>query len=289
MSKYCYQPHGHIITGDLKIIENIKLREFVCKGPKYLEPNKINWKARTRSLNPFIFMLSDGQNGNEIISNISLNRREKLKELVPDRISGLKGKFKRPNQKILNDPRIKDCLRKLHEDFVLVPADKAANNIVICKAYYVETLTKEIGINSLDRINSTYVPSTYSYEKILKSHSDFVTSVGLKLSEEDQDLPCLYWTPKLHKTPFKHRFIAGSSKCTTKELSCLLTKILTTIKDRLSRYCNTKISYNGVNIWILKNSISLLSSLQKLDVRYAKSVLIFDFSTLYTSIPHDLL
>ena len=42
-------------------------------------------------------------------------------------------------------------------------------------------------------------------------------------------------------------------------------------------------------MWILKNSTSLLSSLEKLDVRYAKSVQTFDFSTLYTSIPHDLL
>ena len=47
MSKYCYQPHGHIITGDLKIMprENAKLRKLVSKGPKYREPNKINWKA----------------------------------------------------------------------------------------------------------------------------------------------------------------------------------------------------------------------------------------------------
>ena len=38
---------------------------------------------------------------------------------------------------------------------------------------------------------------------------------------------------------------------------------------------------------ILKNSTSLLSSLDQLDVR--TSVQTFDFSTLYTSIPHDLL
>ena len=73
-------------------------------------------------------------------------------------------------------------------------------------------------------------------------------------------------------------------------LSCLLTKLLSTIKDGLVRYCNTKTSRNGVNnMWILKNSISLLSSLNQLDVRTAKSVQTFDFSTLYTSIPHDLL
>ena len=73
--------------------------------------------------------------------------------------------------------------------------DKADNNItVICKKYDIETLIKELGINSLDQINSTYVSSIDSYDKILKSHSDFVKSVGLKLSEEDQDLPFLYST-----------------------------------------------------------------------------------------------
>ena len=76
----------------------------------------------------------------------------------------------------------------------------------------------------------------------------------------------------------------------TKGLSCLLTKVLSTIKDGLVRYCNTKTSHNGVNnMWILKNSTSLLSSLTQLDVRTAMSVQTFDFSTLHTSIPHDLL
>ena len=42
-------------------------------------------------------------------------------------------------------------------------------------------------------------------------------------------------------------------------------------------------------MWILKNSTSLLSSLDQLDVRTATSVQTFDFSTVYTSIPHDLL
>ena len=42
-------------------------------------------------------------------------------------------------------------------------------------------------------------------------------------------------------------------------------------------------------MWILKNSTRLLSSLDQLDVRAATLVQTFDFSTLYTSIPHDLL
>ena len=105
------------------------------------------------------------------------------------------------------------------------------------------------------------------------------------MSEEDKNLPYLYWTPKLGKVPFKHHFIAGSSKCTTKDLSCLLTKVLTTVKDGLIRYNNTKTN----SMWIVKNFTSLLSSLDQLDVRTATSVQTYDFSTLYTSIPHNLL
>ena len=110
------------------------------------------------------------------------------------------------------------------------------------------------------------------------------------MSEEDQNLPYLYLTRKLHKSPYKHRFIAGSGKCMTKDPSCLLTKLLSTIKDGQVRHCNTNTSRNGVNnMWILKNSTTLLSSLDQLDIRTAKSVQTFDFATLYTSIPHNVL
>ena len=42
-------------------------------------------------------------------------------------------------------------------------------------------------------------------------------------------------------------------------------------------------------MWILKNSTNLLSSLGHLGVHKATSIQTFDFFTLYTSIPHDLL
>ena len=32
------------------VIENVKLRELVSKGPKYREPNKINWSATDNML-----------------------------------------------------------------------------------------------------------------------------------------------------------------------------------------------------------------------------------------------
>ena len=88
----------------------------------------------------------------------------------------------------------------------------------------------------------------------------------------------------------KHRFIASSIKCATKQLSSLLTKILTVIKTELEKYCSVKASHARVNnMWILTNSTNLLSSLAHLGVHKATSIQTFDFSTMYTSIPHDLL
>ena len=39
----------------------------------------------------------------------------------------------------------------------------------------------------------------------------------LEMSEEYQNLPYLYWTPKLHKSRYKHRFIVG---CSTLQKTC---------------------------------------------------------------------
>ena len=110
-----------------------------------------------------------------------------------ERISSLKEKIQSPKQKILNDPDVKDTLRRLHDNFVLVPADKAANSVIVmCKKYYIKTLMKELGINTTNiNPNSTYIPSTDLFHEILKSHCKFIESVGLEMSEEDKNLPYL--------------------------------------------------------------------------------------------------
>ena len=35
--------YGHIVTGNLSIVENIKLRAFIKKGPKYREPKQLDF------------------------------------------------------------------------------------------------------------------------------------------------------------------------------------------------------------------------------------------------------
>ena len=90
--------------------------------------------------------------------------KDHLKELVTDRISNLKGHFKSPKCKVLDQPDVKDTLHKLHANYVLVPADKAANNVIIvCKKYYIDTLVKELGINNVNISNPTYIPTDDSF------------------------------------------------------------------------------------------------------------------------------
>ena len=42
-ASHLYQPYGHVITGDLSIIPNSKLRDLIAKGPKYREPCNVDW------------------------------------------------------------------------------------------------------------------------------------------------------------------------------------------------------------------------------------------------------
>ena len=96
-----------------------------------------------------------------------------------DRISGLKGKFKSLKCKVLNQLDIKETPEKSYADFVLVPADKAANNmIVVCKRYYIETSVKELGINTSSNTNSTYILCTESFDDILRTHSNLLCGFG---------------------------------------------------------------------------------------------------------------
>ena len=35
--------HGHVVTGEIRIFRNNKLRKLLCKGPKYREPVSANF------------------------------------------------------------------------------------------------------------------------------------------------------------------------------------------------------------------------------------------------------
>jgi hypothetical protein len=149
---------------------------------------------------------------------------------------------------------------------VLVPADKASNNIVfVCKNYYYECLLNELGFTSTSG-NPTYKRTNLTKNEILQNHLSVLNAFDIPKNQDQFDLLYLYWISKLHKNPYKQRYIAGSSKCSTKPLSLLLTKLLTAIKELLQRYCSAAYSRSGVNqMWILKNFKELLENSKSYD------------------------
>ena len=129
-----------------------------------------------------------------------------------------------------------------------------------------------------------------SKKEILANHASVLQSFRLPIDDKNTNLPCLNWVPKLHKNPYKQRLISGSSSCSTKPVSKLLTTILTTIKSGLQYYCDTVYSRSGINsMGISKNYKELLFNLEHPLLKIISSIRTFDFSTLYTTIPHSKL
>ena len=129
-----------------------------------------------------------------------------------------------------------------------------------------------------------------SKDEILQNHHSVMLTFEISLSEEDIDFPKLYWIPKLHKNPYKQIYISDSAKCSTKPLSQILTRILTAVKEGLQKYCDTAYARSDVNqMWILKPSKELLENLKAQSLHSVNSIKSFNFSTLYTTIPHDKL
>ena len=83
---------------------------------------------------------------------------------------------------------------------------------------------------------------------------------NVKAKENQDKVPTLYWSPKLHRKPYKTRFIANSSPCNITELSVLLTSCRTAVKNMIlstvKRYMETLDS-----IFVYQNSGEVLDKL----------------------------
>ncbi|MEL7079427.1 MAG: reverse transcriptase domain-containing protein [Cyanobacteria bacterium J06582_2] len=93
----------------------------------------------------------------------------------------------------------------------------------------------------------------------------------------------MYAIPKFHKNPTKFRFITSSVNCINKDISVLLNLILNELSDR--------IELESEFSWIIKNNKKVLESLENCNANPGfpgnHMITTFDFSTLYTALPHD--
>ena len=126
----------------------------------------------------------------------------------------------------------KQGIQEFHRKYVLVSADKAANNVVVfCRFHYINTLKQEL------HGTKAYEETSIDEKSVVYSHSNEIPNkFAVDVKERQERLPAMYWLPKLHKRPYKTRFIANSSSCTTTELSKLLTSCFTAIKAKVIKY-----------------------------------------------------
>ena len=292
-SEFCDPHHGHILTGDLRIITNQKLRKLVSRGPNFREAKTIHWgHCRTEissGLDAYIAKVC--AKFSDIEPQHLGSWKNKLLELVDSDIVKLKHKIKaQRTNPILKQSEVLDYLTSFHEKFVMTPIDKASSNVsVICKRYYVEVVLKEIGI--LGTGSETYEKANRSKDEIIDDNRTYSERLGYTLSEKELDLPTMYWIPKMHKNPIKHRFIVASKSCSTKQLSTAVSntfKLIHRQTENFHRFSKFDANYN--KFWVIQNVDPVLAAMNKINgKKSAKRISCFDFSTLYTNIPHEKL
>ena len=70
-----------------------------------------------------------------------------MRSLIQVHIHKLKRSMNTHAKSVFKDPSVARHLSELHDKYVVVPADKAPNNIVfVCKSHYTGCMIKELGI-----------------------------------------------------------------------------------------------------------------------------------------------
>ncbi len=275
--------HKHVITGNLNIIENKKLRNLFKKGPNFREKNSINFTIARRAINNGLNdYINKWSNKNRRIRNTLLEWKNKVLGRVDDISKNMKKSHLhkwRGVKQTLKDTNCQQELDNLQEKFVITTVDKASNNIsFICKPYYISTLLKEVNSNTYEKDKSAEDIIT---EQIEKCHE-----FGVTTHQDNRKLPTIYAIPKIHKNPVKFRFIVAAKHCVSKETAKIVTKILKLVMKIHRNYCDAIKNYTGINrMWITESTKDILDDIDHLNHKKGnKTVSTFDFSTLYTNI-----
>ena len=129
----CYQPAGHIVTGNLKIITDSQIRSVISKGPKYIFPAHIDFnKCRetiASALNDYCTCWCKREH---VESNALNNWKLRIFKIIDERVLFYSNNLDLlPPKPKLSFRYLKQGIQEFHRKYVLVPADKAANNGVV--------------------------------------------------------------------------------------------------------------------------------------------------------------
>ena len=279
--------HNHIITGNLNLIQNDRLRNLLSKGWGYREDSVIRWKTVKKEIYHSVIQLVNNMSKKYSMSQAHFyNFGWKIMEHVEYQIRNCKNRCKSITKfvPVLKDQSVLKELSSLHQHYVLTPVDKASKNIAItCKSFYLKTIFNEL------QSGEVYQSTLLSEEDIVKLHHDFTKQFNFNKLSEFNTIPSIYMIPKFHKNPIKFRYIVASKSCSSKPLSNAICKSLAKVRGERKRYCSKLEKYDGINrYWVIESNQPILDCINELNsTKTAKSITTYDFSNLYTSLPHD--
>ncbi len=296
-SPFLYKQVGHVVTGNLDIIENWELREIFKKGSKYRLPKVIDWEQVEKAAATAIIKYGNHLHKKYKVGFAAIGGYiERFMQIVKSRI------FKERNRildyKSVGHVLPKTELKRLQSQFIIVQADKAAGNYTfVCKKYYIKSICQELGVSICNGGihvigNETYKPVAKSMSVLVNEHHDLVLKYGWEANDSKgrkPELPILFATPKLHKNPYGWRFIAGSRFSTIRPVNILLHKVLGHLKRHFERYLKVIEKNTGYkHYWSVNNSQQVVEGLESIQRKEAISAIVTcDFSTLFTKLPHQ--
>ena len=290
-SPFLYTPLQHVITGNLEIIDNDELRTVMTYGCKYREPVKLPFNEIKQSLIDSVdyFISSKSRKYSLRISAFN-DWKKRILEILNNRMNFFKVNYPNmfnPSKSIFKKNQIKNSLKRVQDKYIICRVDKAANNYAfICKKFYVKTILNELGYdeNSFQSIgNDTYQPCNENEEFYIRQMCDCISNeFDITIENEDKRLARFFWNPKLHKNPYKSRFIAGARHCVTKSLNVIVNSSLKLLKNQFERYCDSIYNNSGINpFWSIDSSTKFLDKLKSCEVY---NLQVYDFTTLYTKL-----
>ena len=264
--------HNHIVTGDLNILEDQELINIFRFGSKFRFIPRLNVDDIianiNNSINEYIHKLSFRINVN---MGHFVEWKTKFMLLVKNKINHT------PNviPTTTNLRMFRNKVNGIQNRFVIVPVDKAGNNFgFICKKFYAQILISEVDSSN------TFELTDISINNLKTLFINFMKRFNMIPSFK---IPFIYCIPKFHKNPVKFRFITSSFDSINKDISIILNLTLDVLCNRIEEESETN--------WIIKNNHKVLEILSQCNENPGlpgnHMIATFDFSTLYTTLPHD--
>ena len=131
LSTYLYSPAGHVVTGNLNIVKNLKLRDILSKGLKYREPTTFSWKYNCKLvMDPVEDYARRWAKQGEVELDSLSEWIKSIRHLLKRRMY-MAGRFINNKPKsVFSDTDVTKHLADLHNRYDIVPADKASSNVV---------------------------------------------------------------------------------------------------------------------------------------------------------------